>query len=313
MTPTFRTILVLILTVIVGGWLAYRAADRWYLAPRAVHADAIRTSSRNIERYRDAERDHAKVRGNLQRFVDRTLGGDFNTVDGRMRSRLNRLAEQAHLDPLSFSCGTDSPRTLESPARNEFRAWRDLRNEKDFVELEGWANGVGTLEQALTFVESIRAEPWLNRIERLTLTPRDNGSRVEVRVRLTTLYLPARLPNETARIASAEPDLGRAVALAQLNPFRLPPAPPPAAAPHAAKASPSQSWQLTGIARSAGGEEVWLLNTQTRESRRMTVGETFHQLTLVAISQDGAEFKSGEDRFLVAVGKNLGDRTPLHQ
>jgi hypothetical protein len=59
------------------------------------------------------------------------------------------------------------------------------------------------------------------------------------------------------------------------------------------------------------GDEVWLLNSKTRESRPLSPGQSIHDLTLVAVHQDRAEFAAGEQRFVVSVGENLGDRRAI--
>jgi hypothetical protein len=67
---------------------------------------------------------------------------------------------------------------------------------------------------------------------------------------------------------------------------------------------------LTGVAANQRSVEIWLLNTGAGASRRLADGETIQEVVLVAANGDVAEFRLGDQRFMVAVGGRLTDRLP---
>ena len=229
--------------------------------------------------------------------------------------------------PVPNAVGTaTSGKYRESPAKSVFSGigpQRTLRDEPDFVELEGWITASGSFEQVLRLIDGIEQESWIKRIDQLKIDPADNGSLFDVTVRLTTLFVPGREPNEAGAVAATPSDFGRYAALLAANPFRLPPrAPPPPPPPDpqpmtdrppTVVAFGYNQWVLTGTAFGPQGSEAWILNAQTRESRRLGAGEGIHDLILVSTNADTAEFRVGQEHFTIRVGQNLGDRTPAGQ
>ncbi|MHC4448256.1 MAG: hypothetical protein ACYSXF_10830, partial [Planctomycetota bacterium] len=200
---------------------------------------------------------------------------------------------------------------------------RALREEIDFVEVQGWISGWGSLEQVVGLIHRIEAERWLKYIDQVKLDPKENGQRVDVTVRLRTLFLPGRAPSE-ASLASSDTEVAAAAAtperyaaLIKANPFAVPPPKPTAPPPVAARKAPGPpsfpygQWVLTGVAESDGIGEIWLLNPKSGESRRLAVGESLHELVLAAAEGDRAEFQIAQERFSVAVGQNLLQRTSV--
>lgn len=320
MNPRIKFILA-ILAAAAALWLAYRTIGALYFTPRAAFIKQIENHSNQLAIYRSNENDTPAIEDEIQQFVDRTLGGDRETVDHKLRTRLNRLAEQMQLQNHLVDTGADKQR--ESPAKSRYAgvANKALRDEIDFYELEGWVSGTGTFEQVVRLIDAIEAEPWIKRIDHIRLDPKDNGARVDVHISLTTLYLPRRVANPAQMMVSQNGSrFDRFQGLVTANPFHLPPPPvdpPPLAHVAAANSEqgrfPYEHWSLTGIAQGPAGAEVWLLNQQTRESKRLTLGQSLHEAILVAAMTDAAEFQIGDQRFLVALGKTVGDRTPANQ
>jgi len=322
---TLLTLLAVLVVAAIGGWLSYRLLDSWYLTPRSILAKAVRDRTAEVIKYEKAVRDRSRLDGTVDAYVDRTLGGNLETVDHRLRSRLNRLAERTQLQGLTVGTSS-SGKVKESPAKSVFRnnaSQRALRDQPDFVELEGWIAGSGSFEQVLRLVDDIENEPWMKRIDQFKIDPRDNGEKFDVTVRLTTLFLPGRAPKLEPTIVESEGGPERYAALVQTNPFRVPPPPPPPPVPQPqpmtdpvpprAPAFPYEQWLLTGVAQSPAGAEIWLQNQQSKELRRLVVGEALQEAFLVSTNAEAAEFRLGEERFVVSVGKNLGDRSPVGQ
>lgn len=296
------------------AWLGWMPVRSMYLDDRAELKRSIVKDGDLVDRYRRGRDDHHRVSAAVRAFVDRTLGGDLETVDHELRTRLNRLGEEIGLQKLSVSTG--SVRWLESPARNlpEFRGHRELREEIDFAEVEASMTGEGSLEKVLRLVHRLDAEPWLKHVNQVRLKPRDNGKRLAVTLRLVTIFLPGRSPAGRPRASVAPDEFDRYDQLVGRNPFHLPPKPAAAspaepAAPQAPK-DPLRRWVLTGVVTGPGGVEVWLLDTNTGDSRRLAIGQTLKALTLVSADGETAEFAIGDRRFTVQVGRRL---SPLPQ
>jgi hypothetical protein len=267
----------------------------------------------NVGRLREAASDHAGVNDSIRDLVDRTLGGDLETVDHRLRSRLNRIGEELGLEALSV--GTGRVRRHETPAKSQFKRrgqQQTLRDELDFVEVEAWISGEGSLERVLRLIHRIDAEPWPKRVHQVRVQPKLSAQRFAVQLRFVTLFLPDRDPIQPP--LPGEPgDFSRYAAMAGRNPFIVPPpAPSPAPAP-AAAVGPGAGlgqWVLTGVAANRGSVEAWLLNPDSHASRRLVVGESIQEATLLAANGNVAEFQLGDERFRIAVGSRLTDRLP---
>ena len=292
----------------------YRIAQETYFNKKSELVRNIATRESLIAAARAENRKRSKLDNELQGIINRTLGADLETVDHQLRTRLNRIGEEIGISKLTV--GTGQARKLESPAHNEFsRRWQPkLRNEIDFVELEGWISGEATFESALRLVHRIDAEPWLKHLDQVRLQPKDNGERFAVAVRLTTLFLPNKVPGEAVLAAYDASTFDPYLALAQGNLFRVPTEPPPTPAAQQATAvavAPQDQWMLTGVASGPGGLEVWLLNPQTGESQRLAVGETLRDLVLVGAVGETAEFRRDQQRFTVRVGQRLSQPSPV--
>lgn len=282
-----------------------------YLAPRRALVLANASLQGDIDKYRAAEVDHRKVLVSLRGCADRTLGADRESVDHELRSRLNRIGSELGLQGLSV--GTGRVRSVESPGRSKF-ADKALRDEVDFVEVEGWISGEAPLEPALRLLHRVEAEPWIKRIEEVRLEPRDNGARFAVTLRLVTLFLPGRAATSPPPASdAAAPGFEPWQVLASMNPFRVPDAPPPAPARAPAPPSPMAAlsrWVLTGVASGPGAAEVWLLNPESRESKRLAVGERIESLLLVGAAGEVADFELEGKRHRVPVGSALSSALP---
>lgn len=317
------------LAALAGVWLSYAAISKWYLTPRRAALEQIDTASATLSSHRKAQQDARAVNAELATIVDRTLGGNLETVDHRLRTRLNRLAEQSKLQGVSVGTeGSGTPKL--SPGRSKFRAQsqRGLRDEIDFVEVEAWISGVGALDDVVRLITALEAEPWIKRIDQVQLDPRDNGARVAMSMRLTTLFLPGREPKAEQPVQPPSAELqSRFAALVSGNPFRVPPppAPPPPtppkveapqpAAPPPPPPFPFGEWALTGVAQGPHGPEAWLRHQPSGETRVLTPGQALDAAIFSAAkSEDGAaEFTLGEQRFIVVVGATMDQRSPAGQ
>lgn len=318
--PT-RAILIVIAAIVAGGML-YRAVDAWYLKPRAELIARIGSSNATLANHRVAKADNAGVSRDLQAYIDRTLGPNLEAVDHRLRTRLNRLAEQAKLQGVSVGTEGGGQAKL-SPARTMFRSYRSLRDEIDFTEVQGWISGVGALADVVRLITAIEAEPWIKRIDQVRLDPRDNGARVNISLRLTTIFMPGKEPKAEQPVVPPSAELqSRFAALVSGNPFRVPPrpeqpnaeqpaVPAPAPTPPAPPPFPFSEWALTGVAQGPRGPEAWLLHRPSGESRVLMPGESLDAMTFAGASGENAQFTLGDQKVSVSVGAMLDQRTPV--
>lgn len=280
------------------GWYAPRAA--------ALRQELAQATERvqNNQKVLDTNR---RLQRQLADVVDRTLGENIEVVDHRLRTRLNRITEDLQLQQATVSTGRPAPRTNPSASSRFSRGQRELRNEIDFVELEGSISAEGTLAQAVALVDRIQAEPWIKRVTRVRLEPKHNGERFAVTVRLTTLFLPDRAPQQQPEMEYDTQRLEKFASLVQTNPFRMPA--PPTATPPAPKSPPVtpqvEQWVVTGVAHGPDGAEAWLRNARSGESRRVGIGQQLRHAVLVAASGDQVEFEIDQQRLVVNVGGKL--------
>ncbi len=305
MNESQQKLMVVLAAVGVGIVLWGAVRFGWY-APRAAELnERLAEATSRVQSNQEALDNNARVQRQLRDIVDRTLGSNVESVDHRLRTRLNRIAEQLELASPSVSTGR--PTARQNPARLVFpRTAPELRNEIDFVELDGSISAEGTLEQVIALVDRIEAEPWIKRIHSLRIDPRDNGQRFAVTARLTTLFLPGRSPSQQPTEPYDAERMERFVSLVQVNPFHLPP--PPATASEPPPQRPQQvarqveRWMVTGIAHGPDGIEAWLRNARSGESRRVGIGERVDDAVLVAANRDEAEFERHDQRLVVAIG-----------
>jgi hypothetical protein len=291
--------------------VSWRAVDRWYAAPRAALRGSVASARTALVAARADLAKKETVRRELDAFVARTLGGDVERVDHRLRVRLNRIVEEIGLAQPVVTTGKAV--LLPSPAKRTFprtAAWRALRDEVDCAEISASVSGEGDLAAAIEVIDRVRAEPWLKRIDRVELAPKGGGARFAVSVRLTTIFLPGREAPEQPVAAYDRTRLAPLAGLIAANPFRIPPAAPPAAAPPvevatAPPAFPWDAWMLTGIADGPGGPEAWLRQRNSGETRRLTIGSEIGGAVLMEIESAGAVFRVGDETLRVAVGATL--------
>lgn len=294
---------------LVAAMVLWGAVQVVYYKPRANALNArLAEATEKVRGYQDALDTRPRLQRQLREVIDSTLGGDVEAVDHRLRTRLNRIAEDLQLHQPSVSTGRPSARP--SPARLLFpTAARELRDELDFVELDGSISAEGTLEQVVALVDRIQAEPWMKRFNSVRLDPKNNGERFGVTVRLTTLFLPGQTPEGVPAGAYDADRMARFASLVQANPFRMPPpvvaAPAQPQQPTATPQPRMEQWLVTGIAQGPDGVEAWLRNARSGESRRIGVGQRVREAVLVAANGDEAEFEVDQRRLVVAIGSTL--------
>jgi len=310
-----------IIALLVVAFFGKQAVDALYFDARTELSSDIERYHGILDQFREERRDkYPPIEADLSEIVDRTFGHDRETVEAGLRARLNRLAEQCQLAESAVATGRHA--VEESPAKRAMPR-NPKRDHPDFAELEATISGTATLETSVRLIDAIENEPWIKRIDSISLDPRQGGSAFDVTVRLTTIYLPGRKP-DPARVfpTYSGEEFGRMLAFVNANPFVKPeravavaresPSPPqPVPAPVPAPTFPYENWRITGVVHGSSGWEVWLLNAATQQSEALSIGQSVGDAVLVSASDEEAVFELGESRFLIRVGSTLGERMPV--
>jgi hypothetical protein len=315
---TSRPLMLSLLGGVLGALVLWTGFDRLQLKPqRDALGVRLASATERVQTYEQAIDGRRSLERDMDALIARTLGSDVESVDHRLRSRLGRIAEETGLSAATINTGNAAIR--QSPARQLFQGrttlMREMRDQPDFIELDGTVSAEGTLDQVVRLIDRIDAEPWIKRITSLRIDPKQNGERFGVTLRLATLFVPDKAPSENPTPKYDQQRLTRFASVAHANPFRLPPPGRPAQpSPRPGPAEfPYAQWVLTGVAHGRGGDEAWLRNGDSGESRRLAAGERIGEASFVAAHGDSGEFLFGETRFFVLVGWNLSHRTPVNK
>ena len=179
------------LGVLVLTGLLYGAYRSWWSGPvaearadLAAYRERLQKAGQEVRRGRQASKALDDLRA-------RTLGGDEETVDHRVRTQLNRLLESFKVAEATVI--TSEPRLVETPARSVMgraqASLRKRRDEPDFATLEFKIGGVAPVGRVLGLLTELRAQSWPCRIEDVRLDPVFGGAGLRFSVRCTTMFL----------------------------------------------------------------------------------------------------------------------------
>lgn len=313
-----------IVALVVVFWITWRLGEGRLLGIDPAQAKLESTARAVLLDVRSRRERKPAQDKQLAAIVDRTLGGTLAEVDSALRARLNRLGESEKLRELAV--GTAANTVRESPAKSRYGRDADqriLRDEPDFIELQGWITGEGTPVQVLRMLQRVDDEPWLKRIDGVRLEavrgakPTD-PTRLRANIRLTTIFMPGREPTTQLASTWSADDVKRLAPLVTESLFAMPAAPQPTAAaaapsppPTAPPTFPYDEWMLTGVARGPAGMEAWLHNRRSGEHRVLAAGEALHEMVFADAAGESARFTFATQRVAVAVGHSMNERTPV--
>lgn len=304
------------------AWIVNEMAQRLYFEPRDERLGRIASLQADISTYEEALDREPQVQVRFASYTERTLGDDAETVTHELRSRLNTIGHGFGLTNLSVN--TQSPRDMKSPAESEFRRIRALRDQPDFTTITADIRGQGKLEPVINAINAVASEPYIKRINRVSIRPRQNGAIVEFDVSLTTLFVSG-AGDVPALSAPATTRTGAHATLWQKNVF-APPAPPPPPEPKPQpqpqveqkpppkpkpKPVPWHEWKVTAIVGIGQNPELWLRHDRG-EALHLKAGEQVLDAVFVGTDDDDrAIIQIGEDEFVLEIGQKLSDRKPL--
>lgn len=310
------------LVVGAGFWIGVQWGGGHLDGRRSEVEQRLVTFRTAIESGRRQRRERPEVAKAIDAFAVRTLGNTVESVDSGVRSRLNRIGGEYGLSNLVVTTRPAVPRG--TPAKGEFSrsaTQRSLRDELDFVEVPASLVGQGSLESLLRVVHRIEQESWIKRIDSVSFSVGSDPSKMQLELRLTTLFLPgATVPEDLEAEVPAPTPFDRYSTLLAFDPFALPkpPEPPPLQPrprrpdppPPPPPSFPYGEWMLTGLIEGSSGPEAWFANAAKGERLALGLRGRLGEVELLAVGREAAEFRLGEERFVVRVGGRMDQRQP---
>lgn len=263
--------------------------------------------------------DASRVKRRIAELVNNSLGQDPQLAEHRLRTLLTDLCARAALSEYVISC--KAPKGVGNPAAGEnVREFnREMRSTPDFVSQVTVITASGNYEACIRAVALLEAQPWLARIDSLTLQPSGKERMVyDLTASVTTIVMPDLANEETGQDAFVqEPNADTLTELARRNPFIVTPEPAPAVARAEPEPVPSQprpktkpfgEWVVTGVMQTEGGGEVILSNAKTGASRSMKPGSEILGLRVSEVGVGFVTMMEGESGYRVALGQSLAER-----
>lgn len=327
MTARHVRMLVVLAGVLLVVMIAWASVSGMYLKPKAAIEGRLAEMQNLQSRVEDVMDEWFAVKDGLKSFSGTQLAGQFDEAEHRLRTNLQQIASQHGLVGVQVSNAPVRPeRTPLAGARLRSRLGRSLAEARDFGVIRGAMSGAGTLEQVATALATVQAQPWLHRIDRVTIEPRGR-ERMEftLEVGFSVVFAPDLVPaghQGPAIVAASEEDVAQARAFAARNVFVVPsappppPPPPPVVVPEVAPPPappPYDRWRVTGVLerRVDGrtiGVEVWMLQVDSGEQRVLVPGQDVLGHVLEWGEGEKAVFVFEGVRYEVMQGRTLADR-----
>jgi|GEM_PF-446533 len=302
--------------VVVVWWIV----DTAILQPAERSRERIRNLTAEVQEMETASARKAFYRRKLVSLDGRGYGEDEASAAAALRDRLLMLmtANQLSTESISPIRGRTVP-----------KVYREI----------GWSvHARGRMENVVTFLYQLQAEPSLQRVEGLSLQPVQRADRIDLRLRCTTLVLhkakgETLAEDRTPATAPADPEDSRRelydviarrdlfrpyvqrVARATPEPQPQPqpqPRPQPPAGPDASR------YRIVDLSSWGGADEVVVADLYTRQNRRYKEGDMLMDGQIVMVDYrprpkpDEPEILSGSRVILRVQGRlyavELGDR-----
>ena len=327
-----RIRLIAIVAFLVGaGGVGNLLAQRMYFKPAAVLRKNIEEMERTQSRVEDVMEAWFSVKGELKAFGSTQLGREFDEVEHRLRTGLQEIGARHQLKGVQVSNARPRPeRTPLAGARLRTRLGRSLSEARDFAVIKGTFGGNGSLEQVMLALASVQSQPWVHRIDRVSIEPRGRErTEFQLDVAFSVVFAPDLAPAEASSpeiVGASAEVIADARRVALRNVF-VPPAPPPAPPPLPPVVQPPVApppapppydrWKVTGVIErrqdgSTASVEVWLLQMDTGEQRILTPGDEVLGHVLEWGEGERAVFVFEGQRYEIAQGRTLAERTALN-
>lgn len=318
-----------IVAAFVGLLVLYMLLRALLLSPAERLEGGAEKLARQIDRITSQKRIYDSRAGRLAKLAARTLGCDVNLASEEVRARLVKILQRSGLGGKSMS--------LTPSLGPKF---------KDYYKEIAWTvSEQGKLEDVMSFLYLLGAEPYLHRVENISLSPVRRSGQVEIKLRFATLVLTEpkgrKLPVGEFPDASGSSELDsekRKVydVIAARDLFRpyqrrevaRKPAPKKSEdVPKYSSPEPPENSQsrVVSLANWAGEQEIHIRDTRKNEVRAYKPGESLLGGKIVMIdyrmlplpnkphinSSSRVILKIGSDYWIVELGQNLSDKRRL--
>ena len=319
------------LTIAVGSvaalFVGYIALDTVLISPAAKLEAAARDGREQIRKLREYNAQEAALRGRLEQLRDNSFGTDLVQAGELVRDRLMTILAASGLASEDHALHP----TGEAAGRKPYR------------EIGRSINARGALKRVVNFLYLVGADKYMHRLENLTMKPELRDGEVSLQVRYTTLafdeakgLVPTTRPTE-APVATLDTKLRRDYAVITERdlfrpyikrrpepPRRITSSPPPRRVTQP-EPPPPDSFSVVGLPRWPTGEEVYVRNNRSGETRVYRVGDSLLQGEIVMVDYrllskpDDPELlstsrvivKIGEDYWAVDLGQTLRKKRRL--
>ena len=169
-----------ILALVVGLFVVlvvlYMALDSLLLSEAGRLNDRLAKLQSEAD-HKESQHDMYVARaGRLESLAKRTFGHDENRASEQIRTRLVQLLQRSGMGTSGIAL---------SPSSGTAKA-------KDYCKDVGWTvRARGRLDQVVNFLFLLGREPYIHRVENLSITPQGRSRDVEVSLRYAGLILPA--------------------------------------------------------------------------------------------------------------------------
>lgn len=310
-------------------WIGYVSINKYYLKPVGALTDSIASLKKDNQSLNKALDSWIPAKRRMQNFGSTLLAREFDQTEHRLRTTLQEIGKRTALSDVKVSSAAPKPERTplaEAPLRG--RGYRDLRKVNDFAIVRGSFSGVGGLAETGRALAYLESQPWLHRIERVSIEPQGRDkSRFTLEVGFAVMYAPDLCPPDLGMPAIVEPSeeqmaIVRAVAERNVfvapappsvvdvtpDPVPVPPPPPPTVPPY-------DRWKVTGLLerRTAGQTrevEVWVLNLDTNEQRVLQRGDEVLGFIVEWVSGECGLFTFEGKRVVIHQGQTLADHVP---
>lgn len=335
--------------VVVAGWYGFSTV---YWKPREQLLLKIEDSKRSAENLEEQLSSQFKIVDRMKLAGSRTLGSKFDEVSARFRDGLSRIGESEGLSGVTVDHGepvaVKNPLTVMRGSSVSSSLKSSLRVDADFSVVRGSLKGTGTLDSALKVLAVVQSQPWIHRVESVTIRPladrnaakpdggaasedkpqRDSGGRVEIRIEAATLFAPSFAKGGVVdvSIAQANPEtqalrnfiVARRSLARGIAPTPKAPAAPtvviaagPGSAPQVPPPqpfAPYEDWKLTGVVTGRQGVEAWFVNVKSGQRLTVVKGAAVLDAVFTDASESTAFVEISGKRFEIMIGETLAAR-----
>ncbi|MCA9280718.1 MAG: hypothetical protein H6812_08510 [Phycisphaeraceae bacterium] len=309
------------LLYLVGGlvfaWLLWWTYDRNAAGPVRELRKELADAQEEVDDRMASIMDARGAEKALRDIASHALGDTPERAVHGLRVALNTIAHEAGLQEISVD--SRDAGAVRSPAERS-RSFRDAsgRDDPDFHIIEGSLRATTTLDNAMRVLARLQSQDWPKQVVTASISPRDDGKRVELSVSLRTVLLDGFASGGSGIIAEADPRLvarGDLVAQGAIFTAWEPPAvavvpekPDPAPDPPKPRKPAWDQWSITGLVDGRDGQELLVINRKSGERKTLRPGDSLLGLVFEGVRDGAAVIRGDEGTFAMLPGQSLASR-----